>query len=149
VIGQSAGGVSTTLQFYSPKPLFRRAAAIGGTSILMGPQPIQFHDMFYPRLLSTLGIDASLNVEEKIQLLKAIPENVWSTLPPTIPSRPVLDGDFISEIPSFKTLLDPSHLEGKPSWLESVMLTESEADVASSLSPLIEGPYPPVWISSS
>jgi len=129
LLGQSAGGVSTTLQFYSPKPLFRRAVAIGGTSLLMGPQPIQFHDSIYPMILKTLEIDSTLPAEEKLRLLKSIPEDKWASLPPSIPSRPVLDGSFIPEIPSFKGISDPTHTQGKPTWLESVIFTDCEADV--------------------
>lgn len=129
IIGQSAGGVSPTLQFYSPKPLFKRAAAVGGTRILMGPQPMQFRDTTYPAWLHALGIDPLLPIEQVVQLLKEIPEEKWIALPPTIPSRPVLDGQFIKEIPNLKGLVDPEHHEGKPCWLESVLFTDCEADV--------------------
>jgi carboxylesterase type B len=131
LIGQSAGGVSTTLQFYSPRALFRRAAAIGGTSILMGPQPIQFHDMVYPAFLGALGIDPSLPVEEKVKLLMELPEETFAGLPPSLPNRPVWDGEFVKEIPSFKGLEDAKHKDGKPEWLESVMFADCEADVHS------------------
>ena len=141
LIGHSAGGVSTTLQFYSPKSLFYRAAAIGGTSILMRPQPIQFHDALYPAFLGALGIDASLPVEEKVRLLKAVPEEKWPTVPPNIPSRPVMDGSFIPEIPSFKGLQDSSHQEGKPSWLDSVLFTDCKDDVSPLKSWLTQGSY--------
>ena len=135
--GESAGAVSTTLQFYSPQPLFRRAAAIGGTSILMGPQPIQFHDMVFPGFLAALRIDPSLPVEDQMRLLKEIPEGKFAELPPSLPNRPVLDGEFIREIPSFKGLESKGHEEGKPSWLESVMFTDCEADVLPLPNPLL------------
>jgi len=102
---------------------------MAGTSILMGPQPIQFHDALYPAFLGALGIDVSLPVDEKVRLLKAIPEEKWPTVPPNLPSRPVMDGSFIPEIPSFKGLQDVSHTVGKPSWLESAVFTDCKDDV--------------------
>jgi carboxylesterase type B len=129
LMGQSAGGVSTSLQLYSPKPLFKRAALIGGTSLGMKPEGIEFHDKIYPVLLSALGIDLSLPVDEKVRLLKELPEEKWTNLPPIVPSRPVVDGEFLPETPSFKGLSDPSHHAGKPAWLESILLTDCEADV--------------------
>jgi hypothetical protein len=48
----------------------------------MGPQPLQFLDADYLRLLDILGIDQSLQVQEKVLLLKEIPEKMWSTVSP-------------------------------------------------------------------
>jgi hypothetical protein len=113
----------------------------------MGPQPIQFHDAVYPALLDILGIDKSLPAEEKVRLLKEIPEEKWITIPPTIPNRPVCDGTFIPEIPSFKGLSDPSHHQGKPSYLEAVIFTDCQSDVPpSSLQSTNSGPYSRLWI---
>src|SRR5271156_5516620 len=117
-MGQSAGGVSTSLQLYSPKPLFKRAALIGGTSLGLSPEGIEFHDKIYPVLLSALGIDSSLPVTEKVRLLRELPEEKWNNLPPVVPSRPVVDGEFLPEAPTFNHLLDPCHHAGKPTWLE-------------------------------
>ena len=98
----------------------------------MGPQPIHFHDAVYPALLGILGIDKSLPVEEKVRLLKEIPEEKGTTIPPTIPNRPVCDGTFIPEIPSFKRSSDPSHHQGIPSYLEASIFTDCQSDVTPS-----------------
>ena len=95
----------------------------------MGPQPLPFHDTFYPAILSALDIDLTLPVEEKVRLLKELPEERFAEVPPTIPNRPVLDGAFIREIPSFKGLEKEEDREGKPVWLESVLFSDCEADV--------------------
>ena len=122
----------------------------------MGPQPIQFHDMFYPAFLSALNIDSTLPIEEKVRLLRELPEDVFAEVPPTIPNRPVLDGTFITEIPSFKGLERGEHREGKPEWLESVLFSDCEADVLPKQShelfcriPPLPSPFRPFFPSPS
>ena len=102
----------------------------------MGPQPIEFHNQFYPAFIEALGIDPSVPVQDKVRLLRELPEEAFADVPPSIPNRPVLDGTFIQEIPSFKGLEDADHREGKPKWLESVLFSDCEADVTF---------FPPPW----
>jgi carboxylesterase type B len=134
-MGQSAGAVSITLLLYSPGPLLQRAAVLGGTALGLLPEPIQFHDSIFPVILKALGIDPSLSAEEKIKRLKELPTDAF-TVQMNVPTRPLVDGTFLPECPTFRDLQDTSKTTGNPSWLKEILLTDCEADVYTS---------PPRW----
>jgi hypothetical protein len=76
-----------------------------------------------------------LSAEEKIKRLKELPTDAFA-VQMNVPTRPLVDGTFLPECPTFRDLQDTSKTTGNPSWLKEILLTDCEADVYTS---------PPRW----
>ncbi|EXJ69314.1 uncharacterized protein A1O5_07350 [Cladophialophora psammophila CBS 110553] len=102
-IGQSAGGISLTLQLQSSEPLFQRLAAIAGTCLLGRPVPLFVHEMVYKVFCEAQGLTA-LSGQDRIKAIEKIPsEELIFKVPPSVPALPALDADFLCASPTFQS----------------------------------------------
>ncbi|KAJ5894816.1 hypothetical protein N7495_006507 [Penicillium taxi] len=127
--GSSAGGASVTYQLHSQTPLFKRAIAISGTSLLLPALPYPVHEDNYQKAITALGLQ-NATAEERVKALVEMPgSDLVNKLPPSILSMPALDGDFIQPGVTYTELLksDSSILPGKR-WCKDLFIGDAAID---------------------
>ncbi|KAJ5714650.1 uncharacterized protein N7483_011831 [Penicillium malachiteum] len=127
--GQSAGGASVTHHLHSTKPLFKRAIAMGGSSLPVIALPYVAHEANYDRAISALGL-TDATPEERIKALLEIPgEELVLKLAPSTRTAAAIDGDFIRPGVTFNEISKPGSelLPGK-TWCQDLLIGCNELD---------------------
>lgn len=109
--------------------MFKRLACLGGQFQLVKPLPLSVHDQFYASAILALGLDR-LEAAERVKQLYAMPHEKLSQIPPTVPSCPVLDGDYCREMPSFDALRGGISSTLHRGWCKELLIGECEMDVS-------------------
>ncbi len=134
LIGESAGGASTTVQLSSTEPLFKRLMSMGGTSLLMRSLPPAAHEVIYDTVIDILGLK-DLPSEDRIAALVKMPsEELFLKIPPQVPLLPLIDGNIIPSPSSFQRIADRSEtgvseLPGK-AWCKDLLIGDCQSDVS-------------------
>jgi carboxylesterase type B len=134
LMGESAGAVSTAVHLHSEQPLFKRAMLMSGSTLLMGPSPIEIANGNYQKASTVLGLD-SLTPQERVQKLVSMDgQQLRSTLAQhgvaPLVSIPLVDGDLCPVKIDFKTVMDGSLSLSGRQWCESVLLGDCAFDVS-------------------
>ena len=126
---------SLKMESASQQPLLARRA---GNCLLLRPLPTSVHQMFYQGFCEAQGI-ASLSEEERIQAIEKLNgHEMYSRVPPSISSPPVLDQDFLHSSPTFSSAEQWS-LNGDASipglkWCKELLVGDCQFDVRTYLS---------------
>ncbi|KAL4869900.1 hypothetical protein BDV12DRAFT_184854 [Aspergillus spectabilis] len=129
VAGVSAGGASVMHHLHSTQPLFKRAIVMSGSYFLLPPLPLSKHEENYKKALAALGL-GDLPADERIKALMEIPaQEIASRLPRPVLAAPAIDGDTITECPTFADLADPNngYPKGKV-WCEELLVGDVQMD---------------------
>jgi carboxylesterase type B len=133
LMGESAGAVSTAVHLHSKRPLFKRAMLMSGSTLLMGPAPLEFAEANYQKALGALDLE-SLTPKERLEKLVSMDAyHLRDTLGESgvvqQVSRPLVDGDLCPTNVDFKAVMEGSlELPGKQ-WCESLLLGDCAFDV--------------------
>jgi carboxylesterase type B len=133
LMGESAGAVSTAVHLHSKQPLFKRAMLMSGSTLLMGPAPLEFAEASYQKALGALDLE-SLTPKERLEKLVSMDAyHLRDTLGESgvvqQVSRPLVDGDLCPTNVDFKAVMEGSlELPGKQ-WCESLLLGDCAFDV--------------------
>jgi len=133
LMGESAGAVSTAVQLHSKQPLFKRAMLMSGSTLLMGPAPLDFAEASYQKALRALDLE-SLAPKERLEKLVGMDayqlrdaltqQGVTQEV-----SRPLVDGDLCPTSVNFKSVMDGSLELPGMQWCESLLLGDCAFDV--------------------
>ncbi|CAG5147345.1 uncharacterized protein ALTATR162_LOCUS2023 [Alternaria atra] len=122
VFGESAGAVSVLHQLNFEEPLFRRAISMSGTPLMLKPLSLSAAETSYNTIMQALGLEHA-SMQERIQhLLSMSPEKLVEKIPMNIPLVPYIDGDMISEAPTFAQLSSGTLQSLKSSWCEELLI---------------------------
>jgi carboxylesterase type B len=133
LMGESAGAVSTAVHLHSKQPLFRRAMLMSGSTLLMGPAPLEFAEASYQQALSALDLESLTTKERLGKLVRMDPYHLRDALGKhgvvQQVSRPLVDGDLCPTSVDFKAVVEGSlELSGKK-WCKSLLLGDCAFDV--------------------
>jgi carboxylesterase type B len=127
LMGESAGAVSTAVHLHSKQPLFKRAMWMSGSTLLMGPAPLEFGEASYQKAVGALDLE-SLTPKERLE--KLVGMDAYQLVQQV--SRPLVDGDLCPTSVNFQGVMEGSlELAGKQ-WCESVLLGDCAFDVGDS-----------------
>ncbi|KAJ5159476.1 uncharacterized protein N7482_006480 [Penicillium canariense] len=129
--GMSAGGASVTYLLQSQTPLFKRAIAMSGTSLLVQALPYEVHEDNYEKAMAQLGL-ADASAEDRIKALLDMPgQELVAKLPPSILFVPALDGDIIYPGVTYAELgrLQSKVFSGKH-WCKDLLIGDAEIDAS-------------------
>ncbi|KAK5088282.1 hypothetical protein LTR05_002499 [Lithohypha guttulata] len=105
-IGQSAGGVSATLLLQSEEPLFDRMVVMSGTCLALRPEPTTLHEKFYEQVCEIHGL-TNLSGDQRLEALDKINSHeLLAKIPPSVPSLPAIDNEFIHDVTTYETVKD-------------------------------------------
>lgn len=125
--------VSATLQLQNSEPLFHRLVDMAGTSLLLRPLPTFVHEMFYQGFCEAQGL-GEVSGEKRLQAIEKLDSHeLLARMPPSIPSLPVLDEDFLHASPTFKSA-EQWRTRGDPSlpglhWCKELLVGDCQFDV--------------------
>ncbi|KAJ5690785.1 hypothetical protein N7462_005177 [Penicillium macrosclerotiorum] len=128
--GMSAGAASVTYHLQSSKPLFKRAIAMSGTSLLTKALPYELHEENYKRAVAALDL-TDATAEERVKALLEMPgQKLIAKLPPSVFQAPALDNDIVYPGVTYTKLaeMDSNTLPGK-SWCQDLLVGNAEVDV--------------------
>ncbi|OQE42964.1 hypothetical protein PENCOP_c003G00472 [Penicillium coprophilum] len=109
-IGESAGGASGCFHLHSKEVLFTQLIAMSGTSLLRARTP-ELLEKSFAKFADIFGIQ-DLSPAEQIQKILEIPiSELTAKAGRQILLGPMLDGDLIPEITTFKTLADDAEVK--------------------------------------
>ncbi|KAE8383735.1 Alpha/Beta hydrolase protein [Aspergillus bertholletiae] len=104
-IGESAGGASGCFHLHSDEPLFHQFISMSGTSLLRARKPALLENSF--ATITNIFGTGDLPPREQVQNLVDLPlDELRAKVGRHIPIGPMLDGDFISEVTTFKALVN-------------------------------------------
>jgi hypothetical protein len=104
---------------------------MSGSYFLLPPLPLSTHEENYKAAIAALGL-GQLSAEERIcALLETPAETLISRLPRTVITAPAIDGDIITECPTFADLATPKngYPKGKM-WCEELLVGDVQMDVS-------------------
>ncbi|OOQ91322.1 putative carboxylesterase [Penicillium brasilianum] len=129
VAGVSAGGASVMHHLHSTQPLFKRAIVMSGSYFLLPPLPLSKHEENYKEAMAALGLK-HLPVDERIKALLDIPaQEIASHLLRSVIAAPAIDGDIITECPTFADLAAPNNEYPKAkAWCEELLVGDVQMD---------------------
>lgn len=119
-----------TYHLHSEKPLFKRAIAMSGTSLLSQALPYEEHEKNYQEATVALGL-ADLSPTQRVQSILEMPENeLIGKLPPSILTKPAVDTDIVLHGVTYSDIgrLDSKALPGK-AWCSDLLIGDAEMDV--------------------
>jgi carboxylesterase type B len=133
LMGESAGAVSTAVHLHSKQPLFKRAMLMSGSTLLMGPAPLEFAEASYQKALGALDLESLTPKKALEKLVSMDAYHLRDTLGESgvvqQVSRPLVDGDLCPTNVDFKAVMEGSlELPGKQ-WCESLLLGDCAFDV--------------------
>ncbi|KAJ5636954.1 Alpha/Beta hydrolase protein [Penicillium longicatenatum] len=109
-IGESAGGASGCFHLHSNELLFHQLIGMSGTSLLRARTPEMLEKSF-ARIADIFEIQ-DLSPAEQVQRILEVPmSELTAKVGRQIPLGPMVDGDFIPEITTFKTLADDAEVK--------------------------------------
>ncbi|PLB35005.1 Alpha/Beta hydrolase protein [Aspergillus candidus] len=109
-IGESAGGASGCFHLHSNEPLFNQLIGMSGTSLLRARTP-ELLEKSFARIADIFGTQ-DLSPAEQVQRVLEVPmSELTAKVGRRIPLGPMVDGDFIPEITTFKTLADDAEVK--------------------------------------
>lgn len=129
-LGESAGAVAGCMHLKSEEPLFEQLIAMGGTS-LYRPIPQEVAEASFKTTTQRFGID-NLPPEEQVQALLKTPTEELLTKLRGIPIAPIVDGEIIPAVTTYRALLDPEsalRLFPGSKWCERVLIGDCQFDV--------------------
>ena len=132
-MGESAGAVSTAVYLHSKQPLFKRAMLMSGSTLLMGPAPLDFAEASYQKVSRALDLESLTPKERLEKLVKIDAYEFRDTLGEQgvvqQVSRPLIDDDLCPTSVDFQAVMEGSlELAGKQ-WCESLLLGDCAFDV--------------------
>lgn len=122
---------SVMYQLSSARALFKRAIVMSGNYFLLPPLPLAQHEENYSRAIAALGL-ASASTEERIHALLETPgQEIISRLPQPVIAAPAVDGELVTDFPTFAELADPTvDVPLGKKWCETLMIGDAQMDVS-------------------
>lgn len=121
---------SVTYHLHSQKPLFKRAIAMSGTSLLIQALPYEEHEDNYKRVIAALGLRGAAPADRVKALLEIPGHELVSKLPPSILTAPALDNDLVlpgvtyAEVQKLELNIPPGR-----HWCQDLMIGDNQLDV--------------------
>jgi hypothetical protein len=113
------------------QPLFKRAIVMSRSYFLLPPLPVSKHEENYKEAIAALGL-GHFPVDERIKALMDIPaQEIASRLPRSVLAAPAIDGDIITECPTFADLATPNNGYPKGNvWCQKLLVGDAQMDVS-------------------
>ena len=130
LMGESAGGVAVCYHLHSEKPLFKRAMAMSGLSLLMPILPLPATEHFYNVAIKALGLESKSKEDRVHQLLSMDGQELRNVcMKAGVATFPALDGDLLSVLPTFENIMSGEIDMPGRQWCEGILLGDCQFDV--------------------
>jgi hypothetical protein len=131
--------VSVTTLLQCTEPLFRRMVVLSGSCLLRRPVTLDTHEQFYLRFCKAQGFEG-ISKDDRIRAIEDRDSlELLLTTPPSVPSLPALDHDFLKVQTSFEKAKQWSNTQQPVipglKWCKEIVFGDCESDVRSHYTP--------------